>query len=93
MFEDSAEATPAKKAAMLLCRVADGVLAANDALDQWPSPIKHANRLLTVGWTHLRHFADDADIHLRDPDYAQARVAELRTLAAKLHQSDTSVVD
>ena len=93
MPEESAEAMPTKKAARLLREVADGVLAADDALNQWPLPIEHPNRLLTVSWTHLSHFADDADIHVKDPNYAQAQVAELRALAAQLGQSDVNTAE
>ena len=66
----------ARVAATLLERVAHGELEASVALDQWPQDIDR-DRLLSLGWHDLSHFAVDADIRDKDPKYRTYQVSLL----------------
>lgn len=72
--------------ASLLDGLAAGVLTADDALDQ-------IRRLTGVDWIQkdfadafhaVQHFATDADIRAREPDYAGAQSNGLRAFASRL---------
>ncbi len=78
------ESAPLIVAAELLAQVAAGTMEAESALNAWPPETSETPALLGMAWHALRHFADDADLHAREPDYFLAQQRELLGWSAKL---------
>lgn len=50
---------------------------AEDALQRCGNPGQFVHRSLAAAWHTLAHYAADADIHVRDPDYEQQQREDL----------------
>ena len=72
-----------KAAVTLLLDVANGSIAAIDALGAWPDVWDQEPKL---AWARhcLQHFAADQDIRAYDPAYDRIQRAELQQLAADI---------
>ena len=79
-----------KLAAALIESVLANDISPEDALAKWPNSSSGASKLLDQAWTRLRHFADDADIHARDPDYLRAECTSLSKLVIALRFADVA---
>jgi hypothetical protein len=73
-------------AAELLAKVSAGTMKAETALNAWPQEEQETSAFLGLAWHALRHFADDADLHIREPDYLLAQKCELLSWVNRLRR-------
>lgn len=71
-------------AAKLLEEVLSETMLPEVALEKWPELTAKSPKLLRNAWTCLRHFSDDSDIHIRDPEYFHANRRNLSKFAVEL---------
>ena len=71
-------------AAKLLEEVLSETMLPEDALEKWPEISAKSPKILRNAWTCLRHFADDSDIHIWDPEYLRANRGNLSKFAIEL---------
>jgi hypothetical protein len=76
---------PVAVAADLLERVARGEMEPSAALKEWPGN-PEADALLDASWHDLSHFAIDADIRAKDPQYARYQVSLLLKRAKEIRE-------
>ena len=72
-------------AARLLEEVLSESITPEDALERWPELSAKSPKILRNAWTCLRHFSDDSDIHIREPDYLHANRKALSKFAIELN--------
>jgi hypothetical protein len=75
-------------AAKLLEEVLSETMLPEDALVKWPELSAKSPKILRNAWTCLRHFTDDSDIHIRDPEYLRDSRGNLSKFAIELMAQD-----
>ncbi len=74
-----------KKAIVVLEKVLAGNMSADEALVEWPTVDEESNEIVIGAWHELTHYAADADIRMKDPEYAEYQREQLTSYVSRLN--------